>query len=295
MRLILAIQCFFAVLFGNTVPAKALPAPPPKPEGPSDEAQALQAKVDAAEQAKATAEQAKATAEAKLKEVEAQLADAGGKLDAAAQDAAGAKGEAETKLKAVEQEVGELRQAKTALETEKGELSKRADEAEAKLKDAEAAKTTAEEKLANLEKRAEDAKAGAKEAEEKLKQARDDGALALLAWLQREGRLIDFLMESIDDYEDDQIGAAVRAIHSGCRKVIDEGLGLEPVLPGEDESTVEVPKGFDPVSIQLSGNVKGEPPYSGTLMHHGWKTSKVSVPVPETVDTTVLAPAEVEL
>ena len=295
MRLILAIQCFFAVLFGSTVPAQALPPPPPQPEGPSDAVKALQAKLEAAEQAKGEAEQAKAEATKAKGEVEAKLEAAEAKLEAAAQDAAGAKGAAEGQLKQVEQEVGELRQAKTALETEKGELSKRADEAEAKLQAAEAARATAEEKLANLEKRAEDAKAGAKEAEEKLKQARDDGALALLAWLQREGRLIDFLMESIDDYEDEQIGAAVRAIHSGCRKVIDEGLGLEPILPGEEEAAVEVPKGFDPVHIQLSGNVKGEPPYSGTLMHHGWKTNKVAVPVPETVDTTVLAPAEVEL
>jgi hypothetical protein len=286
--LFLAIQCFFAVLFGSTVPAKALPAPPPQPEGPSDEVKALQSKLEAAEKARDEAQ-------AKLKEAEAGVE---AKLKAAndAKAAAeGASGATADQLKAVEQEVGELRQAKAALETEKGELAARAEQAESELKAAEAAKTEAEEKLGNLEKRAEDAKAGVKEAEGKLKQARDDGALALLSWLQREGRLIDFLMESIDDYEDDQIGAAVRAIHSGCRKVIDEGLGLEPILPGEEEAQVEVPKDFDPVSIQLSGNVKGEPPFSGTLMHHGWKTSKVAVPVSETVDTSVLAPAEVEL
>ncbi|MCA8926084.1 MAG: DUF2760 domain-containing protein [Planctomycetes bacterium] len=119
--------------------------------------------------------------------------------------------------------------------------------------------------------------------------------MALLGWLQREGRLIDFLRESIDDYEDDQVGAAVRAIHSGCRKVLDEALALQPILEGDENEPVTVPSGFDPVAISLSGNVKGDPPFKGTLMHHGWRTETVSVPVPETVDPRVLAPAEVEL
>ena len=62
-----------------------------------------------------------------------------------------------------------------------------------------------------------------------------DGALALLALLQREGRLVDFLRESVDDYADADIGAAVRDIHRGCRKVIDEHFVLEPVMPGQEE------------------------------------------------------------
>src|SRR5690242_11018654 len=46
------------------------------------------------------------------------------------------------------------------------------------------------------------------------------GAVQLLALLQREGRLLDFLQENIDGYSDDQIGAAVRDIHRGCKKVL---------------------------------------------------------------------------
>src|SRR5262245_48893552 len=42
--------------------------------------------------------------------------------------------------------------------------------------------------------------------------------LRVLAVLQRDGRLIDFLEEDIDAYPDAQIGAAVRDIHRGCRK-----------------------------------------------------------------------------
>lgn len=123
-----------------------------------------------------------------------------------------------------------------------------------------------------------------------------DGALAFLALLQREGRLLDFLRESLDDYEDSDIGAAVRDIHRGCKKVIDEHLTIEPVMPGEEESDVTVPRGFDPHEIRLVGESTGEPPFKGVLRHHGWRVTDVSLPtLGEGVDRRVLAPAEVEV
>src|SRR5690606_8916905 len=68
-----------------------------------------------------------------------------------------------------------------------------------------------------------------------------EGALAVLALLQREGRLIDFLLESIDDYDDADVGAAVRDIHRGCRKVLVDHLVLEPVMPGDEDDEVVIP------------------------------------------------------
>ena len=44
-----------------------------------------------------------------------------------------------------------------------------------------------------------------------------DGALQMLGILQRDARLIDFLMEDITSYADDQVGAAVRSLHADCR------------------------------------------------------------------------------
>jgi hypothetical protein len=123
-----------------------------------------------------------------------------------------------------------------------------------------------------------------------------EGALALLALLQREGRLVDFLTEAIDDAPDDAIGAAVREVHRGCRKVLDQYLAMEPVMPGEEGAKAAVPKGFDPAEIRLIGEAKGEPPYRGTLRHHGWRVVDAKLPVlADGVDRTVLAPAEVEL
>jgi len=123
-----------------------------------------------------------------------------------------------------------------------------------------------------------------------------DGALAFLALLQREGRLVDFLREPIEPFSDEDIGAAARDVHRGCRKVLEQHFSLEPVMPGQEEARVSVPKGFDPAEIRLIGEAKGEPPLSGTLRHHGWRVVDAKLPtLAEGVDRMVIAPAEVEL
>jgi len=123
-----------------------------------------------------------------------------------------------------------------------------------------------------------------------------EGALALLALLQREGRLVDFLRESLDDYPDADIGASVRDIHRGCRKVLDEHFQLEPVMPGAEEDRIQVPRGFDPAEIRIIGEARGEPPFSGVLRHHGWRATSATLPtLAEGVDRAVVAPAEVDV
>jgi hypothetical protein len=129
-----------------------------------------------------------------------------------------------------------------------------------------------------------------------LAQQHRDGALALLALLQREGRFVDFVRDSVDGASDADIGAAAREVHRGCRKVLDQHLSFEPVMPGAEEEKVSVPKGFDPSEIRLIGEAKGEPPYRGTLRHHGWRVVDAKLPsLAEGIDRTVIAPAEVEL
>ncbi len=121
-------------------------------------------------------------------------------------------------------------------------------------------------------------------------------ALRLLALLQQEGRLIDFLKEDIDSYSDAQIGAAVRSIHAGCRKALSERIEVERILTAEDGTEVIVEPGFDPAAVRLTGNVSGAPPFRGTLQHAGWRAVKVSLPQsPGDTDATIIAPAEVEL
>jgi hypothetical protein len=121
-------------------------------------------------------------------------------------------------------------------------------------------------------------------------------ALRLLAVLQREGRLLDFLLEPIDAYSDAQIGAAVREIHRKCREALEKMMVLEKVLPKEEGEEVTVEAGFDPSAIRLSGAVSGQPPFRGTVKHPGWRVRELRLPAtPEGQDLRVVMPAEVEV
>jgi hypothetical protein len=120
--------------------------------------------------------------------------------------------------------------------------------------------------------------------------------LLLLALLQREGRLLDFLLEDIQGAPDEQVGAGVRELHRKAQAVIKEHLILEPVLAKNEGENVEVAPNFDPSAIRLTGNVTGQPPFRGSLQHHGWRVKNYTLPaLPEGQDPFVLAPAEVEL
>jgi len=120
--------------------------------------------------------------------------------------------------------------------------------------------------------------------------------LLLLAALQREGRLVDFLQQDVAGFSDEEVGAAARVVHTGCKKVLKEHLDFEPALKDAEGSTVTVPKGFDAQRIRLTGNVAGQPPFRGALKHHGWVAKEVRLPTPSAaLDPRVVAPAEVEL
>ncbi|MBX3028423.1 DUF2760 domain-containing protein [bacterium] len=122
-----------------------------------------------------------------------------------------------------------------------------------------------------------------------------EGALRLLALLQKEGRLVDFLEEDIQPYTDAQVGAAVRAIHAGCRKALHERMEITRIYPEDDGATVEVASGFEPAAVRLTGNVHGQPPFQGVLQHGGWRATHVALPKTAGVDAAILAPAEVEV
>ena len=123
-----------------------------------------------------------------------------------------------------------------------------------------------------------------------------DRAVQMLALLQRDGRLIDFLTEDIAPYGDAEIGAAVREVHQSCRQVLEHYLKLEPVITSEEGRPVTVEAGFDPATIKLIGNVTGQPPLRGLLRHRGWQATQVNLPpLPDGVGRSVVAPAEVEI
>ena len=120
--------------------------------------------------------------------------------------------------------------------------------------------------------------------------------LLLLGALQREGRFVDFLQQEVAGFSDEDIGAAARVVHTGCRKVVRQYLDLSPAVPGAEGGPMTVPAGFDAQRIRLTGNVSGRPPFKGTLTHHGWVAGHIRMPaISETIDPRVIAPAEVEL
>lgn len=123
-----------------------------------------------------------------------------------------------------------------------------------------------------------------------------DRAVQLLALLQRDGRLIDFLTEDIAPYGDAQIGAAVRDVHANCRQVLERYVSLEPVIASEEGQPVTVAPGFDPAAVKLIGNVTGQPPLRGLLRHRGWRAASVNLPpLPTAAGRAIVAPAEVEI
>ena len=73
-------------------------------------------------------------------------------------------------------------------------------------------------------------------------------------------------------------------------------LFMLAVIAQAEESSCEVPVGFDPSAIRLTGNVHGDPPFRGILKHHGWVADGFKLPEQaEGTNPRVVAPAEVEI
>jgi len=120
--------------------------------------------------------------------------------------------------------------------------------------------------------------------------------VAFFALLQEKGRLVDFLMEDITSYDDTHVGAAARVIHQGCREVLQEHFKITAISESEEGSQVTLPAGYAKEQYRIVGNLNGEPPFTGTLIHKGWKTEFVKLPrIVETQRLPAIAPAEVEL
>jgi hypothetical protein len=129
-----------------------------------------------------------------------------------------------------------------------------------------------------------------------LKEATPDAALQLLGLLQHQARFIDFIKEDLGGFSDADIGVAARVVHEGCNKAINEHFTLAPVRSEQEGGKISLPKGFDAASVRLTGNIVGEPPFTGTLIHKGWQVTSVRLPkLTQGHNASIIAPAEVEL
>jgi Domain of unknown function (DUF2760) len=122
--------------------------------------------------------------------------------------------------------------------------------------------------------------------------------VSFLGTLQAKGRLVDFLMDDINAVNDAQIGAAARVVHAGCKSVLLEHFRIRPIREEGERSKIEVPANYEPGEYRLIGKTSGKPPFSGVLVHHGWKTDFVKLPTilhGSADHLPAIAPAEVEL
>lgn len=184
------------------------------------------------------------------------------------------------------------------LENESKAAKKETEKAASQLKSAQNDLSSKTEEIASLRKQLE-------ELNEQLKSAQADArggknaippaAYQILYLFQKEGRLIDLLKEDVSDYDDETLGGAIRPIHEGCRKLLEDRLILEPVLNEEEGSEVTLDE-IDPEAIKLSGSVPASGPYTGELIHRGWRLKECNLP--ELVSGwkgNVIAPAEIEI
>jgi hypothetical protein len=122
-----------------------------------------------------------------------------------------------------------------------------------------------------------------------------DGALQMLSILQRDARLIDFLMEDISGADDEQVGAAVRSLHEQGRAALGRYVTLRPVIDAVEGTPAKV-ESRDPNTVKLLGNVPADGKASqGILRHKGWRVEKVDLPKVTSQSVSVLMPAEIEI
>lgn len=129
-----------------------------------------------------------------------------------------------------------------------------------------------------------------------LKVNSPDAALQLLSLLQQEARFVDFLNEDLKGFSDAEIGAVARVVHEGGKKTLQQYVKLQAIRSEEEESRITLPAGFNAAEVRVTGNVVGQPPFTGTLVHRGWRVTDINLPkLAEGHDAKIIVPAEVEL
>ncbi len=122
-------------------------------------------------------------------------------------------------------------------------------------------------------------------------------ALQLLSIFQQEARLLDFLQEDITHFDDAEVGAVARVVHEGGQKVLQQYFQLSPIRSEDEESAVTLAQDeFSAQAIRLTGKVSNQAPFTGVLVHKGWRVAVIKLPkLAEGHDPYIVAPAEVEL
>lgn len=129
-----------------------------------------------------------------------------------------------------------------------------------------------------------------------LKEASPDAALQLLYLLQNDARFIDFVKEDMSAHSDEDVGMVARVIHEGCNKVLNEHFSFASIAKENEGDKITLIEGYDAAKVRVTGNIVGNPPFTGTIIHKGWQVTDVRLPsTVQGYNSNIIAPAEVEL
>lgn len=223
----------------------------------------------------------------KLQELESKLKELNSQIDDNDKTLVNSKNELEAVIKKLD--VTEKEKEKIAGQLSKLDKSSQKLQKEAEEKDKLISEQT--QKLKDFEQELKAANANLKGG----KNAIPPVACQILYLFQKEGRFIDLMMEDISDFDDETLGGAVRPIHEGCQKLLKERLVVEPVLQEEEGNTITINEA-DPDSVKLTGDVPSKGPYTGELVHSGWRIKECNLPeIADGWKGNVVAPAEIEI
>ncbi|MDQ3003318.1 MAG: DUF2760 domain-containing protein [Fibrobacterota bacterium] len=123
-------------------------------------------------------------------------------------------------------------------------------------------------------------------------------ALLLLSMLQEKGRFVDFLMEDIGGISNEQVGAAARVVHQGCRDLIKETFAPQPVSPSAESTVIKLDPGYNAAEFRVLGSVNTHA-FQGKVVHKGWRASQIKLPrvhkPAKGSDGLIIVPAEVSV
>lgn len=120
----------------------------------------------------------------------------------------------------------------------------------------------------------------------------------LMGIFQEKGRFVDFLMEDIAPYSDADVGSVARSVHQGCKVALNEHFKIEAISSQGEGASITVPAGYAVDEFRLVGNLSGEAPFTGKVVHKGWRATSVKLPRVLNTDKDrlpVIAPAQVEV
>jgi hypothetical protein len=138
-----------------------------------------------------------------------------------------------------------------------------------------------------------------KKEEQRRDKVVDAEILHLMRLLQEKGRLVDFLMEDITSYQDNQVASAARVVHQGCRNLLQQYFEIASIHDAPEGAEIDLNGDFDRQRYRLLGSIPKADSYRGKVVHRGWQTKSIKLPrvqdEEESLNTNVISPVDVEV